>query len=137
MRVGPGANPPPGYGGWGGGQGPTGLSNAPGVSTKPGWITRNINNAFYVIIPASGLVRSPHMTVPPGAAVNVRAHNGTNAGNANVVRISSQPELLGTIDGDPITPDSEIVWPCDTTGEIWVAGTAGDGIRVSIQANRL
>jgi hypothetical protein len=62
--------------------------------------------------------QAPQIVVPPNSMVAIRAHNGTNLGNANLVRIGRQPELLGSMDGDPITPDSEISWPCDNLGQI-------------------
>jgi len=133
----------PGYSGWGGGAGPTGLRNsvglinAPGLAAKPGFMPTSVNQSVYVILGATGVPQqAPPINVPGGTLVSIRAHNGTNAGNANIVRISRQPELLGEIDGDPITPDSDISWPCDNLGQIWVVGTAGDGIRISIQAGR-
>jgi hypothetical protein len=83
------------------------------------------------------LNRLPIYSFRRGATVTIRAHNGTNTGNANFVRVAHQPEILTGIGGDPITPDSEITWPADQTGQIWVVGTAADGINVKIQATRL
>lgn len=71
--VGGTAPPPPGYGGtggspsWGGGPGPTGLTNAPGVAAKPGFFATNINQSFYVILAATGVPQqAPNLFVPPG-----------------------------------------------------------------------
>jgi len=131
--------PPKGYKGWGGGLGPTGLTNSPNVQAQnraPNSVSRSVNQAFYVIIRTSNVPQqAPAVFVPRGASVLIRAHNGTSNGNADLVRVSDHQELLGTIDGDPITPDSEITWPCDVTN-FWIVGTAGDGVRVAIQAGR-
>lgn len=129
--------PPPGFHGWGAGPGPTGLTNAPGVAFKPGFLPTSINNAFYVILGATGVPQQAQpVYVPPGALVSVRAHNGTDAGNAHIVRLGRDPDTLSGVNGDPITPDSDISWPCDNTVTMWVVGTEGDGVRVSIQAGR-
>jgi hypothetical protein len=135
---------PPGFnqpGSGNGGNGPQGLTNQPGLWGGPisGVIARpgrsigvTVNQGFYVIIAATGVPqRAPGMAVPPGSAVLVRAHNGTNAGNTNIVTVGSAPDMAGS--GDPITPDSEISWPTNNSVNLWVVGTAGDGIRVSIQ----
>lgn len=130
--------PPIGFRGWGAGPGPTGLRDSPGVAHKQGVMHTTTNQSFYVILAVTGKPQqAPPMYVPPGAQVSVRAHNGLDGGNQHVVRLAHQPELLGAIEGDPITPDSDISWPCNTTGDIWVVGTAGDGIRVSVQAQRV
>jgi hypothetical protein len=133
-----GQAPPAGYSNWGGsGVGPTGLKDSPGVAAKPGFAAITSNQSFYVILRTTGVAQqAPPMFVPPGASVSIRAHNGANTGNTNVVYVGHQPELLAGTGGDPITPDSDISWPCNSCGEIWVNGTAGDGIRVSIQAQR-
>lgn len=127
-------SPPGGYSGWGAGPGPTGLSNSSSLNAKPGFGTTSVNQSVYVILRATGVPQqAPPIVVPGGSMVAIRAHNGANAGNQYLIRVSRQPELLGSQDGDPITPDSEISWPCDNLGQIWVVGTAGDGIRISIQ----
>jgi hypothetical protein len=120
------------------GPGPQGLTNSPGVQAKPGFLATTINQSFYVILAVTGVPQQcPPMYVPPGAQVSIRAHNGTDAGNQHIVRLAHQPELLGSTQGNPITPDSDISWPCNSTGEIWVVGNLGDGINVSIQAQRV
>jgi hypothetical protein len=129
--------PPSGFHGWGAGPGPTGLRDSPGVAAKPGFLRKSVNQSVYVIIAVTGVPQpAPPINVPGGSQVSIRAHNGLDAGNQHIVRISHQPELLSGIEGDPITPDSAITWPCDHLGQIWIAGTAGDGVRISIQAGR-
>lgn len=131
--------PPPGYHGWGAGNGPTGLSNSPGVAAKPGFGATAINIAYQVLIAATGVPQVlPGVTIPPGTLVAIRAHNGTDAGNQHVVRVADNRDALttaGTL-GSTITPDSEISWPCDNGGTIWVVGTAGDGVQIKIQRGR-
>lgn len=108
-----------------------------GLAPKPSWQPVSINRAYYVILKASGVPQQgPSVFVPPNTLVSVRAHNGTNAGNTNTIRISKRPETFGIIDGDPLTPDSDISWPVDNLNQLWVLGTAGDGVRVAIQAGK-
>jgi hypothetical protein len=129
--------PPTGYSKWGGGKGPTGLTNSPGVKS-PVLNRKVVNHAHYVVIDANGIPKQAQgVAFPAGASVTVRAHNGTSAGNSDVVRIGhSYDELTSSQGGDPITPDSEISWPANTGAGIFIVGTKGDGIRVSVQAGR-
>jgi hypothetical protein len=120
---------------------PTGKKDSPGMNPNaaplPGFRAASFNQSFYLILQNTGVAQpAPALNVPRGASVTIRAHNGTTTGNAAIIRLGRHPELLNGIDGDPITPDSDIAWPCDSTGEIWAKGTAGDGNRISIQAGR-
>lgn len=128
---------PSGYHGWGAGPGPTGLRNSPGVTGKPGMGPRAINISHQALIVTTG---SPQqltpLFVPEGSLVSLRAHNGTDNGNQHIIRVADHPELLTGSLGTVITPDSEISWPCDNTGQIWVAGTASDGVQIKIQRGR-
>lgn len=136
-------HPPPGYGMWGGGGGPTGLSNSPtlspipGLTAKPGFGPQVVNLAHYVIFAVTGTPQQCQpIFVPPNSIVAIRAHNGTDAGNQHVVRVSSRPETLTGTGGYPITPDSEVSWPVDKVNQIWAVGNAGDGICVTVQRGR-
>lgn len=72
--------------------------------------------------------------VPRQAVVNIRAANGTNTGNQFSVYVGQSPsECMGT-SARQISPDSEINYPVDNTGQIWVRGTAADGIQVYVTA---
>lgn len=118
-----------------------GLTDSPGlnpnVAPLPGFRATSMNQSVYVILNATGVPQSaPAIYVPAGASVTIRAHNGTSTGNAGLVRLAQQPELLSGTQGDPLTPDSDVSWPCDHLGQVWIAGTAGDGVRISIQAGR-
>lgn len=129
--------PPPGYHGWGAGNGPTGLRNSPGVAAKPGFGPQAVNISHQVLINTTGVPQQLQpIMVPPGTLVAIRAHNGTDAGNQHVVRLADNSEALTGNLGSVITPDSEISWPCDNTGQIWVVGTAGDGVQIKIQRGR-
>ncbi|MGA9071864.1 MAG: hypothetical protein WB424_16495 [Terracidiphilus sp.] len=129
-----------GFSNWGGGAGPTGLSDAPSIQNqKPrNTAAKSINHSHFVIPPVINVpFQAQPIYVPPGTLVSIRAHNGTNAGNVNPVRIGHNYDELSGTGGDPITPDSDISWPCDNTGQIWVISSyAGDGVRISIQAGR-
>jgi hypothetical protein len=132
-----GIHPPPsGFGLWGGGYGPTGLSNSPKGNPSPSSpLLRSINRTYSVIVASTGIPQPcPPSAVEPGAQVSVRAHNGTTAGNTDPVFTALYREALFAGGGDAITPDTEINYPVDNIGQIWVTGTAGDGIKVSIRA---
>jgi hypothetical protein len=121
---------------------PTGLTNSPktlgGLPNIGPMPPRSaINRTFNVIITTTGVPQPcPAVAVEPGANVSVRGSNGTNAGNAALVRTALYRGALSGQGGDPITPDTEINYPIDNTGQIWVVGTAGDGIAIAIRANR-
>ena len=134
--------PPPGYGGFGGsGPGPTGLVNSPNA---PGSAasqllngTQNSVRQFVMILSATGVVQAmQYGVVPPGHTVLVRGHNG-GAGNTNNVRVSRWAESLGSIGGNSITPDTEIVFPVDNLCNIFAVGTAGDGLIITVQQQRI
>ena len=74
--------------------------------------------------------------VQPGHTVLVRGHNG-GAGNTNNVRVSRWAESLGSIGGNSITPDTEIVFPVDNLCNIFAVGTAGDGLIITVQQQRI
>ena len=120
---------------------PTGLKNSPdlgGPGGMPEWAMQPrqaVNRQFTAIIATTGLAQPlPPVHVPPGANVSVRGHNGAT-GNTAVVRASvSRADLLQTNGGNPITPDTEISFPVDNVGQIWIVGTAGDGVVVAIRA---
>jgi len=139
--------PPPtqpgGFRGWGGGVGPTGLTNSPslnpgyGAAAKSGWgpVTYNVNAQLIFLSTGVPQMAQPLM-VPPNSTVSIRAHNGTTAGNANPCRVAlTREELLSGIGAQVLTPDTEISWPMDWTA-VWAVGTAGDGIYVSVQRQR-
>lgn len=94
-----------------------------------------VNISIRTIIETTGVpLRSTGVFVPQGATVRVRAHNGTTTGNSAPVRLGSYREmLLEESVGDVLTPDTEIIFPVDNLAQIWVTGTAGDGIIVSIR----
>lgn len=139
-------NPPPVTppGSWGGGYGPTGTRNSPGLapgtgaSLKPPFAQYGINQDILALITATGVPqRFQPIYIPPNTLVAIRAHNGTNAGNAQPVRIARQPEeLLNGNLGNVLTPDTQISWPVDGLQQLWFIGTAADGIIVSLQRGR-
>jgi len=93
------------------------------------------SGAYRVTIPASGYVQFPGVLVPAGAVVRIRAHNGTNAGNANPVAVvdSFDAAISPTTPGDPINPDDEMIYPADNLARLWLRGTPGDGAVASIR----
>lgn len=70
--------------------------------------------------------------VPAGQVVRVRANNGTNANNQNVIFVASYPGAFASGHATPLSPLDDLMFPTDNTGNIWVYGQTGDGIVVSI-----
>jgi hypothetical protein len=82
-----------------------------------------------MIIAVTGLPqRFPGFIVPEGLSVSLRGHNGLATGNAASVYVGQHQEYANPAYGRVITPDTEIQFPVDHTGQIWVYGTAGDGV---------
>jgi len=141
---------PHGLHGFGGGIGPSGLTNTPGLgglgpqttgyATIPtrrgnGQTSPSVNYDFTIVFAATGVPQACQpLAIAPGWAVSVRGNNGTLSGNANPVYVAkTRARLLLSVMPQPITPDTEISFPVDNTGQIWGVGTEGDGIIVSIR----
>ena len=130
---------------------PTGLNNSPGLAAPGSLFPSNIPNKTVnrapqdaVNVTLTTLIRTTGVPqpatpyqVPPQASVNVRGQNGTTAGNTGPVYVGLNPEELSNGGGRQVTPDTEIFYPVSNAGQIWVRGTAGDGIQVTINANPL
>lgn len=130
---------------------PTGLTNSPGLTgsggiigagAQPGKPTQPraaINQSVRMLFATTGVAQvSQPIFVPPNCNVYIRAHNGTAAGNGApcCVALSREDAQGGPSGrGDVITPDTEISYPVDNVRQIWAAGTAGDGIIISVRAN--
>jgi hypothetical protein len=120
---------------------PTGLTDSPALigETNSMFVRlpqAAINTSIQVIFAATGVPQPlPGIRVPVQATVRIRAHNGTNAGNAAPCRAALYREALTGTGGDVMTPDTEIIYPLDNTAQVWVVGTAGDGVLCSIRAN--
>jgi FtsP/CotA-like multicopper oxidase with cupredoxin domain len=128
-------------GGGGGGYVPgTGSSKAaahatPVIPRLRDQITRATNWTFTAVIVATGVPQPlPGIFVPPGCGVRLRANNATTAGNAQVIRAGTYPAQLLQGGGNPLAPLDDIPFQVDNTGKIWIAGTAGDGVVVSINS---
>ena len=121
---------------------PTGLKNSPddasGLSSlhlAQSQPRKAINQSIQVVFVATNVPqRLPGMIVPAGASVSLRGHNGTSAGNSKAVYAAQYAESLGAAGTYTITPDTEITYPVDNLAHIWVMGTLGDGIIVSVRA---
>ena len=119
---------------------PTGLKNSPdgsGGSSLPSLVSsqprKAINHTLRLVLAVSGLPqRFPGLIVPEGLSVSLRGHNGTATGNAAPVYIGAHQEYANPAYGRIVTPDTEINYPVDHTGQIWVYGTAGDGVVATI-----
>jgi hypothetical protein len=129
---------------------PTGLRNTPGpfgagvlgagagpnTGPKPG---RGAVNKQYIMVfasqsPAVGPWHAPNIPVNPGENCFIRANNGL-AANTHVIRIALNREELVGLGGYTITPDTEIAYPVDNVGQLWVLGLDGDGAIFSVRAN--
>jgi hypothetical protein len=114
---------------------PTGLKNSPAI-LAPGMIRQgpraSINIASQVIFAATNVpqVFPPHF-VPPGLVPLLRGVNG-QTGNAQSAYVSDCAEGLFGQGFRIITSDTEISYPADNLGRIWVMGTKGDGVLATI-----
>jgi hypothetical protein len=128
----------------------TGRKDSPGIAAnsssgiigfgakigRPNQPRAAINTSQRVIFAATGVAQMCQVVfVAPDCNVFIRAHNGTSSGNAAICYVGHSQEELNSSGGDVITPDTEISYPVDHTGQIWAVGKLGDGITVSIRAN--
>ncbi|HVW78784.1 MAG TPA: hypothetical protein VHB45_14320 [Alloacidobacterium sp.] len=92
--------------------------------------------SYLVIIPASGYAQFPPVSVPVGATVKIRAHNGQAAGNAAPVQIvgSREQAIAATRNGYVLDADDDTEFPADNLSQIWVCGTPGDGAIANVAA---
>lgn len=92
--------------------------------------------SYLVIIPASGYAQFPPVSVPVGATVKLRAHNGQAAGNAAPVQIvgSRDQAIAATRTGYVLDADDDTEFPADNLSQIWVCGTPGDGAIANVAA---
>ena len=119
---------------------PVGLFNSlAGQPNQPGQHPTShqvVNDSFRLVLAATGVAQLvPSLRVPPNCTVNIRGHNGTGAGNSATITVGPYKESLGGPSSYPITPDTEIWYPASDIGRIWVVGTAGDGVIVSVRQN--
>jgi len=109
----------------------------PGGDDSPAYLREEkaftINASFSVVLAATNVPQSvPGMLVPAGSTVRLRANNGTTAGNAKVIFAASYREALANGGGTPLAPLDMIVFPAHNLARIWIAGTAGDGVVVTV-----
>jgi hypothetical protein len=114
---------------------PTGLKDSPLgpvaalVSSQP---RRAVNNTINTVIAQTGVPQVlPAVIVPAGLSVALRGSTAAGV-NAGVVRVALYPDVLLSGGGRVITPDTEISFPVDHLGQIWIIGTAADGLVVTI-----
>jgi hypothetical protein len=96
-----------------------------------------VNIVIQLIFAATGVpMKFPAVAVPPGLTVGLTGTNGTVANTANAYA-ASYPENLtqaGRVVIPPtLSPQSEVQFPADNLGQIWVMGTAGDGVVATIR----
>jgi hypothetical protein len=92
-----------------------------------------VQDSFNVVLTATGVPQQgPGYRVPSGCRVRVRANNGTTTGNAQVIFVLDHQS--STV-GKPLAPLDDIEHPADTLNKIWIKGTAGDGVVLSVISN--
>lgn len=109
----------------------TGAQNVP-LRSRPqnaGGVTRT----FLVKLAASAVAQpAPGFIVPDGCTVRIRANNGTLTNNAAMIAVADNPAAFTTGHGTPLAPLDDIAWPARNLANIWVQGTAGDGVVISV-----
>lgn len=96
-----------------------------------------VNIVLQLIFAATGVpMKFPAIRVPAGLTVGLTGTNGS-AANAQSAYAASYPENLtgiGRVVVPPsISPQNEVQFPADNLGQIWVMGTAGDGVVATIR----
>lgn len=96
-----------------------------------------VNIAIQLIFAATGVpMKFPAVNVPAGLTVGLTGTNGTAANAANAYA-AAYPENLtqaGRVVIPPsVSPESSVQYPADSLGQIWVMGTAGDGVIATIR----
>ena len=99
-----------------------------------------VNETFHIICTGSPQ-NGTHYPVPPGCAVYVRGANGTQGGNTNAVAVGTDrgdvaDYTLGSsmsAHSQLVAPNTQIGFPCTDLNEIWIMGSVGDGVQISIQ----
>ena len=96
-------------------------------------VQRAVNFTFQLVLTATGVPQVvPGLIVPSNATVRVRGNNGTTAGNAKQIYVGASRDAVLNGGGTVLAPLDDIPFPADNTGVIWVNGTAGDGVVVSV-----
>lgn len=88
-----------------------------------------------VVFDVTGAIyQVPGFIVPPGAYVTLYP-SSVKGLNANPTYVATQKENVRTSAGDTLPAGQNVSLPLaiDNTGNIWVSGTAGDGVTVKIQ----
>jgi hypothetical protein len=110
-----------------------GSSNIPTAPNQRAQAQRAVNWQFSLILAATGVPQTvPGMVVPRGASVRVRANNGAAGGNAQQIFVAQYRAALLNGGGTPLASLDDIAFPVDNCAGIWVCGTAGDGVVISI-----
>ncbi len=80
----------------------------------------------------------PSFIVPPGASVTLYPA-GKNGLNTNPCYVATDPESLGGSYSSTLPAGQDVSLPLtvDNTGNIWVSGTAGNGVTVKVQKSQI
>jgi hypothetical protein len=75
----------------------------------------------------------PAVEVPPGASVYVRAHNGTDTGNAHVAYVATSSDDVNTpLHRTNLAPNTQIAFPVANVRNVWAMGKTGDGVQIQV-----
>jgi hypothetical protein len=103
----------------------------PLIALTPG---PGIQVTFQLVFVTTGkVIQCPKFRLQSGMAVTLSPVNGT-AVNANPCSVAERAQLVGTSSARmlPAGSDVTIGWTCDNTAQIFAAGTAGDGLLVTV-----
>jgi hypothetical protein len=92
-----------------------------------------VNFSMQVIFAATNVPQLlPPLHVPPGLSVTLggTTPNGNNLASASA---AYYPEQVGGAGAYLIAPGGSVTLPVDNLGRIWVVGTKGDGLAVSMR----
>jgi hypothetical protein len=86
---------------------------------------------FNVLLAATGVDQQlPAYPVGHTGVVRLKATNGTLAGNADVITVG----LYRGGQQYTLDPFDEVEFPVDTLAQVWVKGTAADGVQATVKA---
>ncbi len=109
------------------------MNGAQNVPSRRAQNATIINRVITVVLAAANTPQPvPGIFVPDGCTVRIRANNGGATGNAHTIFVASYPGAFAALHGTPLAPLDDIAWPSENLSAIWVYGSAGDGVVVSV-----
>lgn len=89
--------------------------------------------SFPISIQATGVPQQvPAYVVPDGYQVRIRANNGTIGSNAAMLFVAQYYDAFAAGHASPVNQFDDLQFQVNNTGSLWIKGTQGDGIVLTI-----